>query len=57
MSIMEPGDGQSITQHTKVRCLEKEQTNQDDDHNPGDRVPDDDSVPEAAVRPRPVVLH
>jgi hypothetical protein len=54
---MEPGDGQSITQHSKVKCLEKEQTNQDDDRNPCDRVPDDDSVPETAVRRQPVVLH
>src|SRR5256885_15025255 len=57
MSTMEPGDGQSITQHTKVRRLEKEQTNQDDNRNPCDRVSDDDSVPEPAVGPPPFVRH
>ena len=54
---MEPGDGQSITQHTKVKCLEKEQANQDDDRNPRDRISDDDSVPEPVVRPQSVVRH
>jgi hypothetical protein len=57
MSIMEPGDGQSITQHTKVKCLEKEQANQNDDRNPCDRVPDDDSVPESAIGQQLFVLH
>src|SRR5437764_10295902 len=57
MSTMEPGDGQSITQHTKVRRLEKEQTNQDDNRDPCDRVSDDDSVPEPAVWPPPFVRH
>jgi hypothetical protein len=60
MSIMEPGGGQSITQRAEVRCLEKEQADQDDDRNPRYRVSDDDSVPEPAVRRRSrqsVVLH
>jgi hypothetical protein len=57
MSIMEPGGGQSITQHAEVKCLEKEQADQDDDRNPRYRVSDDDSVPEPAVRRQSVVLH
>jgi hypothetical protein len=57
MSIMEPGDGQSIAQHADVKCLEKEQMDQNRDRHPRDHVSDDDSVSEPAVRQQSVMLH
>lgn len=56
VSTMEPSGGQSITRRVHVDRLEEDQADQDNDHNPGDCVPDDESFPEPAVYRLPVVV-
>jgi hypothetical protein len=53
---MEPSGGQSIAGRAHRQSLEEDQSDQDNDGNPGDCVTNDESVPEPAVYRLPVVL-